>query len=452
MIRVRLGRQAAAATLALLLVSLAAAEPVASPPAEMFVHTARRGDTLEDLAASYLGNPQLWPVLARLNHIADPRKIPIGFDIRIPVDAMRSQPETARVIRIDGVATVVRAGSTSAAPLVADDTLSEGDVVRIPENSFVAIALGDGSIVHVQADTVLRMGTLRKLSATGASRAIFRLEKGRVDAVVKPVSTEGGRFDVATPLAVAGVRGTNFGVGVRADGASVLDVIGGVVAFGSGEVNGGARVTARMSAVISRSAPAPRMRAVAPGPNPDDLPSQIERAVVGLALPGLRPGAEVRVQISHDREMREVVQSRISDAKAVRFVGLDDGDYFLGVQTADAEGNMSRQSVVPVRLWLKPEPPVPLAPAANSKVAGGGLVLECSKVEGATVYDLQLSTTSGFEQLVAQSLGSAACRWELPTLPDGTYYWRATTVIRNSLGQMVRGPRGDAGDFVVSGH
>jgi hypothetical protein len=452
-IRVRLGKQTGAANIALLVASLltfVAVVPASAAPPERFIHVAKPGDTLEDLAANYLGDPALWPILGKLNRIADPRKIPVGFEIAIPVDSMRSQPERARVLRVDGVASVVRTGSRAASPLGIDSPLFEGDVVRVPENSFVVIVLGDGSIVHVQSDTVLHMGSLRKLSATGASRAIFRLEKGRVDAVVQPVSSGGGRFDVATPLAVAGVRGTNFGVGLRADGSTQLDVIDGVVAFGTSESPNDAHVGAQMNAVMTKAESAPTVRPDSPGPRIEDIPAQVERPVIVLELPGVPVGADVRVQISRDARMRDVVLSRITKTKSVQLSGLADGEYFLGVQAADAEGNMSKQSATPVRLWLRPQPPIPLTPALSSTVSGAGLVLGCSKVEEATVYDLQLSDSAGFEHLIAQSLGSVACRWELPTLPRGKYYWRATTVVRNSLGEMVRGPRGDAGDFVVS--
>jgi hypothetical protein len=254
-------------------------------------------------------------------------------------------------------------------------------------------------------------------------------------------------------VAVAGVRGTRFGVAVRDDGETKLDVLGGAVAFQDNGRGAGAthetRVTDGMGAVVDSSGTPSRSRALVAEPDLSGVATQFERPVVNLVLPGIPPDTPIRVQVARDRSMHDVLESRLANGASIEIRGLSDGAYFLGVQAADEQGMMSRQSVVPFRLWARPQPPMPMAPAAGTTVAQSGTSLECAEVEGATVYDFELSETPTFERLVAQSIGSTLCRWQLPSLPEGRYFWRVTTVVRNALGEMVRGPRGDMRDFVV---
>jgi hypothetical protein len=421
-------------------------------PGEFLIHRTEAGDTLGQLSADYLGDAAQWPLLRKLNGISNPRQIPTGLSLRVPIDALRAQSVKARVIRVEGSASVVRKGSAGMMPLSRDDLLSEGDALRLGPGSFAAIALTDGSIVHIQSDTVLRMNSLRKIAATGASRSILRLDRGNVEAIVHPV-LRSGRFDISTPVAVAGVRGTRFGVAVREDGETKLDVLGGAVAFqdigrGAG-ANHETRVTDGMGAVVDGSGVSSLSRALVAAPDLSGVPPQFERPIVNLAIPGISSSTPVRVQVARDQGMHEVLESRLTNGSSIEIRGLSDGAYFLGVQAADEQGMMSRQSVMPFRLWARPQPPVPMLPAAGATVARSGTLLECADVEGATVYDFELSQTQTFERLVAQSIGATSCRWQLPSLPEGRYFWRATTVVRNALGEMVRGPRGDVRDFVV---
>ena len=57
--------------------------PTVPEPGEL-THTVKKGDTLWSLAARYLGNPQRWKEIQKLNGGIDERRLQIGMTLKIP--------------------------------------------------------------------------------------------------------------------------------------------------------------------------------------------------------------------------------------------------------------------------------------------------------------------------------------------------------------------------------
>lgn len=87
-------RLLAASLTASLLVGAAAARA----QADAVNYVVQPGDTLIGLGETLLADPARWPTVQRINAVADPYRIPIGRQLRIPVSLLRKVPRQARVV------------------------------------------------------------------------------------------------------------------------------------------------------------------------------------------------------------------------------------------------------------------------------------------------------------------------------------------------------------------
>ncbi|BAS26913.1 FecR family protein [Limnochorda pilosa] len=186
----------------------------------------------------------------------------------------------ARVDRLRGKVEWRPDGASRWEPASPGMVLSLGDWVRtVGKGSFVEIAYpAQQARLLVEADTLLQVGgSYRSIpeAATGASRGeegvpAFRAALLRVGALWAEVASRVSRvlrFEIATPTAVAGVRGTQFRLEVDEDGGTRLLVREGLVELatpsgkvlvGAGEEastnGGGLRVRGRVTDSLSNLA------------------------------------------------------------------------------------------------------------------------------------------------------------------------------------------------------
>lgn len=165
--------------------------------------------------------------------------------------------------------------------LLGEDTpLFAGDAVRVPAKSRVEVITKDGDLTELQENTEVVFGETRPLSFQ------LKLILGSILAKVSPQPRK--RFQVHTPVAVAAVRGTEFGVAVDESGNSEVGVTAGEVA--ARRTEGAEASTEEIilrqneGAVVEHGRPVRHLR---------QLPPVLKRRMVRMAVlrerfPGLR--------------------------------------------------------------------------------------------------------------------------------------------------------------------
>jgi len=112
------------------------------------------------------------------------------------------------VSALEGTAEVQRAGSEAWTPLAAADGLAQGDQVRTSAAARMKILLRDDSVITLGESSQLR---LDEQVAGPAPQSTLELLFGKIRAIATDrYGATGARFEVKTPTAIAGVRGTEF--------------------------------------------------------------------------------------------------------------------------------------------------------------------------------------------------------------------------------------------------
>jgi len=403
-------------------------------------HTAVAGDTLIGLSQRYLAEPRLWPVLARVNHVSNPRRIPIGQALCIPVERMKATPQAGVVLDVIGDVTLSSppgAGPTMAEQLVKKgDAITQGMTLRTSPKGYVTVQLADGSILKVQADTQARLDSSVKYEEAGFFASAWTVLRGRVESLVAHLTGGQPRYQIKTPQAVLGVRGTEFRVATDATRTLGETLTGAVAMSSAGRttlVPAGQGTVADAQAHIAAPLPLP-----AP-PILSGLPSLFERPLLRLDLPGVPGASSYRFQIAEDADFRRVRAEAVSPEPHFRVSDLPDGNYYLRARVANAQGLEGLDATGQLRLKARPEPPIPIAPANGGKLRAREAQFNWTAHPQAQSYRLQVARDTGFTQLMVDQTAVADPQATVP-LPTGDYHWRVAT---NAAGPD-KGPWGDA--------
>lgn len=295
--------------LASLLLPAAGAQTQAPPT----WYTVRPGDSLETIAARFLGTSQRWPEIHRLNPgIANPNRIEPGLRLRMP--AVQPALPAARVNRVS------RRVETKPSPISWEnaqvgDVLVERDGVRTYQKSSAEMQFMDGARVVVTEDSLV---FLRKSGSTlrGVERKSIEIVEGQADLEARsgpaPQAPEveiliGGTRATSRP----GPAGTSQARARKAEGGGAKVMVYG----GAGEVEaGGARVEVAEgmgTSVEAQGPPSPPEKLLS-APRLGDPAAGSERACADpwLSWEPVPEAASYTVEVCRDAGCAELVDRR----------------------------------------------------------------------------------------------------------------------------------------------
>ncbi|HEV8689666.1 MAG TPA: FecR domain-containing protein [Ideonella sp.] len=408
-----------------------AALAAAAPGGEATVaHRIERGDTLIGL----LRPGADWRSVQRMNRIANPRRLQPGKVIRIPAQLLREQPTVAEVVHAHGDVSVVRAPSTTPEALAGGATLAAGDAVHTGAQSSVTLRFADGSRLLLRPSSRLRLDRLMR-SATGASTGLS-LDDGAADSEVLKLTTPGPRrYEIRTPQAILGVRGTEFRTRVDA-GATRVEVLEGRV----GALKGAREAGVSSGEGVVADGAGVKREALPPAPRLADVPARIERMPlrVGWSTPG--EAQRVRAQVLTADEPPKLVLDGVFDAPPARWAeDIPDGRYALRVRAIGASGLEGPDAQAAFLLKARPEPPFIRTPAADARTIDETVLLAWTLNVSAPRVRLQVSDTADFAQPRIDRADLDGTEARVP-LMLGTQHWRLASIRADGD----QGPFGDA--------
>ena len=184
----------------------------------------------------------------------------------------RAETFAGRISVIDSgpkaaIVNVVRPGKKCFAQLKAGDQVFAGDTVKTSAEVRVKLEMADSSVINLGPGSTFRIKGYSLKQEEGQRSSVFKVLKGTVRFIIAKVTNSVSWRDsnvvVETPVAVAGVRGTDFIVSVRTDAPApeveiaVLDEGEVTARNGNLKIKGTVTLLPRQRTIVSRgSSPA----------------------------------------------------------------------------------------------------------------------------------------------------------------------------------------------------
>lgn len=322
---------------------------------------------------------------------------------------MKATPQAGVVLEVVGEVTRRNppgAGHAAAMqPVQKGDAVTQGMTLRTSTNGYVTVQLADGSILKVQADTQARLDSSVKYEEAGFFASTWTVLRGRVESLVTHLTGGQPRYQIKTPQAVLGVRGTEFRVATdeRQTWDETLDgtvAVSGAMKSAKGATGRATLVTAGHGTVASAQARVGEPMPLPGAPVLSGLPTLFERPLLRLDLPEVPGASSYRIQIAEDADFRRVRAEATSPQPHFRVADLPDGHYHLRARVANAQGLEGRDGTWPLQLKARHEPHIPTGPANRAKLRAREAHFSWTAHPQARAYRLQVARDAGFTQLV----------------------------------------------------
>ena len=154
--------------------------------------------------------------------------------VSLPSTGALAAPDKAGVISAltGDVSIKDKAGAVRSAPKVGVPVLA-GDEIQTGKRGFVRLLFNDDSVITIGADSRFAVTSFSFDQTASSRKGLFQLFIGKMKVVTKKMNNwQQNIFEVKTPSAIAGVRGTSFLVTVTEEGyTAVLTLTGEVQIF-----------------------------------------------------------------------------------------------------------------------------------------------------------------------------------------------------------------------------
>ncbi len=405
-------------------------------------YTVRQGDTLIGVSNSYLAHPSDWLKLQKINSVKNPKRLPPGLQLRIPVELLKLQQTVAEVMRVQGVAEVTLATGGAPSAIETGTSLREGDQIRTGNDSNLTLRFTDGSRLMVMANSQLTLAKMVTYGKSGVMDTRTRLQSGQVETQVTPLKGPAARYEIITPVIAVGVRGTNFRVSADATNVSRSEVLHGkVVIQGEGKP---LPVPAGFGTLAEAGKPPSPPIALLKAPDLSSVATLLQRVPVRFKWAAMDGAASYRAQVFADPNFQSLLLDGTFTTNDAKWADLPDGKYFLRVRAIDAQGLEGLNAEHAFTLKARPEPPFVSAPADKGKLYGDTAQFQWTKSEKAEAYHFQLASNPEFSNPIAD-LASLKDLQHNITLTPGDYYWRIASRTANDD----EGPFSDTQTFTM---
>ncbi len=402
-----------------------------APVVEEWRYRLAPGENIWDFAARYLLDPQQWKALLAYNGIDDPRRLPVGAEVRIPLAWLKRQPVGVKVVERRGEVTWLPA-RRAARPLDEGAEIHAGDRIVVGKEGHLLLEFDDGSRTVLGPGTSIYFRRVNRISGGGQSEIAVEVERGRLDTRVPP--HQGTRFEIRTPAANAAVRGTRYRVALDARDPRLtrVGVDRGAVAVAN--PNGAIELPEGFGTSVLPDQPPKPPKPLLPPPSflsPQGPLRRLPALIAWRPQPQAR-GYHVQVLPAEGDEQAPLLDRRTTETR-LDVSALPDGAYRVSLRAIDADGLEGLEGQGRFDLDARPVPPLPGSPPPPDVVRATPVRLTWTTPPAADGYRVQVARDEAFDQLQLERT-TQATELILEELPEGHWHWRVASLWKGEQG------------------
>lgn len=386
-----------------------------------WVYTVKPGDTLWDLCREYTTKRNCWQEVGPYNGVDYPPSMAPGTRVRFPVAWLKMQPAPAKLLFFTGTVTVqTAAGEPRAAQM--GEALPMGAAVRTGELGAASVQFADGALLFLEANSELQLDRLSRHSSTGMVDTQVRLNRGAGRAKV-PVRQPRSEFRIATPSAIAAVRGTEYRV--SAEGESTLSAVYESTISVSTNTGSAVDVPEKFGLVAKQGEPLGQPEALLTAVTFDES-NRWQSAASAIRWAPIEGSRGYRTEwLSQGDNAGIVAAELVTGEQAILPAALTAGDcYALQVRAISASGLQGMPALREVCVALE------LAASDSLTIKKGNL--HWAAIEGASAYRVQLSRTADFS-VIDHQLTVPSNQWPIEYAGKGKVYLRVQALDANAV-------------------
>ena len=381
----------------------------------------QKGTNLIRIARQYCRNPSDWKTIAAINRLADPYIIYADSTIKVPLSILRTKMVSARVISIKGAPLLV-SGQDTTRQLHKGDTVLPGQTVVTRDDEYVHLVYPDNKHSRIGPGSKMLLVYLMRL-ADNNLQAEFFLNRGRMTNAIERKLKANEHFRTRTPMAITGIRGTEFRLKVEDAETNIVETLRGRVALSAAGKE--VIIGKGQGSMVKKGKPPEPPHALPPRPKIPELPAVYRMLPVVIPTPSRNNIRSMHLRVTTDRQgMNTLTEQTVAAGKKFSLSSLADGSYFLFLTATDQQGFESPPAGPAVlRIRTSPGAPIISSPESNRKFFTPTLKVRWLKSELADHYTLQLATDPDFTHLV-DTRQTTKDFYVTPELKPGKYFFR----------------------------
>ena len=428
------------------------------------------GDTLWDVAEKYLSGNELTESLRRYNDVSNPRELPTGTVIKIPLAWIKIGEAYATITETKGTSYRLNAESDQKTLIKLGDHLTAGETLISEADSAVTIQLMDGSTVYLKALSQLVLKKLQYFKNTDMVDTRLELPVGKVESTITPQRGPGSRFEIRSPTIITSVRGTQYRLEVDArSGQSRIMVTEGIVRIRQAEAVAFVDLSAGFGSLAQNNTGITTPERLSAAPELTNFPTEVDSFPATFGFSAINGAKKYQLRIGKKGEELPIHGAEIdSNQYVLNQSGMTSGRYWVKIRAVKENGlsgfdmhrefsiNESAISSVSVQAAtaMLSKPPIktlkqviPTINVASGTQPSGYINLFWRTDRKMGEFRLQLAKNNTFDDLLIDKVGIKTFRYTVEDiLEPGEYFWRVAVKQSNQeWGQFSK-----AGYFNVS--